>query len=70
MPLSLIKEQKHVYMTTDSHTHQRLDRATWWGCGSHIPGVLDSIPEEDRCVCEPKVERDGKQYPPMAKSPN
>ncbi|KAL7927638.1 hypothetical protein ACQKWADRAFT_9332 [Trichoderma austrokoningii] len=45
-------------------------KATWWGCGKHIPGVLDSIPEESRCACEPKVERDGKQYPPMAASPN
>ena len=31
--------------------------------------VMDSVPEEERCTCEPKVERDGKQYPPMAKQP-
>ncbi|KAH6606539.1 hypothetical protein Trco_005692, partial [Trichoderma cornu-damae] len=47
-----------------------LDKATWWGCGKHIPTVLDSIPEEEWCACEPRVERDGKEYPPMAKSPS
>lgn len=40
------------------------DKATWWGCGSHIPAVLDSVPESERCTCTPKVERDGKEYPP------
>jgi hypothetical protein len=29
--------------------------------------VMDSIPAEEQCVCEPKVEIDGKQYPPKAK---
>jgi hypothetical protein len=32
--------------------------------------VMDSIKEDDRCTCEPKVEREGKQYPPMAKQPS
>jgi hypothetical protein len=27
---------------------------------------MDSIPEEDRCTCEPKVEVEGKMYPPKA----
>jgi hypothetical protein len=26
---------------------------------------MDGIPESERCTCEPKVERDGKMYPPM-----
>ncbi|KAL5042075.1 hypothetical protein BDW71DRAFT_211533 [Aspergillus fruticulosus] len=39
-------------------------KTTWWGCGNHIPAVLDAVPESERCTCEPKVERDGKQYPP------
>ncbi|KAI6880539.1 hypothetical protein KC360_g6953 [Hortaea werneckii] len=39
-------------------------KATWWGCGEHIPKVLDSVPEADRCSCEPKIEKEGKQYPP------
>jgi hypothetical protein len=31
--------------------------------------VMDNIPDEERCTCEPKVERDGKAYPPKAKNP-
>lgn len=45
------------------------DKATWWGCGLHIPGVLDSVPEAERCGCEPKVEVDGVKYPPKASQP-
>jgi hypothetical protein len=40
------------------------EKTTWWGCGAHIPAVLDSVPESERCTCTPKVERDGKEYPP------
>ncbi len=29
---------------------------------------MDSIKETERCTCEPKIERDGKQYPPKAAS--
>ncbi|KAL3487486.1 hypothetical protein BJX62DRAFT_240978 [Aspergillus germanicus] len=39
-------------------------KTTWWGCGAHIPAVLDCVPESERCTCTPKVERDGKEYPP------
>ena len=46
-----------------------VDKATWWGCGNHVPTIMDSVPEEDRCACEPQVEREGKMYPPMAKQP-
>ncbi|EMF12786.1 uncharacterized protein SEPMUDRAFT_44142 [Sphaerulina musiva SO2202] len=45
-------------------------KSTWWGCGSHVPSVMDSINEADRCTCEPKVEKDGKSYPPMGKNPS
>jgi hypothetical protein len=27
---------------------------------------MDSVPDADRCTCEPQVEKDGKKYPPMA----
>jgi hypothetical protein len=27
---------------------------------------MDSVPESERCTCEPKVEKDGKKYPPKA----
>lgn len=42
------------------------EKKSWWGCGGHIPGVMKSIAPEDRCSCEPKVEKDGTKYPPMA----
>ncbi|KAL2214932.1 hypothetical protein M432DRAFT_643160 [Thermoascus aurantiacus ATCC 26904] len=45
-------------------------KATWFGCGQHIPTVMDQVPEQDRCRCEPKVEKDGKLYPPKADKPN
>jgi hypothetical protein len=28
--------------------------------------VMDAISPEQRCTCEPRIERDGKEYPPMA----
>jgi len=43
-------------------------KLTWFGCGQHVPSVMDAIPTEGRCTCEPKVEKDGKEYPPKAKS--
>ncbi|KAI1386983.1 uncharacterized protein F4822DRAFT_331588 [Hypoxylon trugodes] len=42
-------------------------QTSWLGCGSHIPSVLDHVPTEDWCTCKPKVEVNGKEYPPMAK---
>ncbi|PMD64287.1 uncharacterized protein K444DRAFT_521499 [Hyaloscypha bicolor E] len=44
-------------------------KATWSGCGAHVPGVMDSIPANERCSCEPKIERDGKKYPPQGSNP-
>jgi len=41
-------------------------KKSWWGCGNHIPSVLDSVAEAERCTCEPKVEKEGKTYPPKA----
>lgn len=43
-----------------------VDKTTWWGCGNHVPSVLDQVPVEERCSCNPKVVKDGKEYPPMA----
>ncbi|KAI9823389.1 MAG: hypothetical protein M1826_007745 [Phylliscum demangeonii] len=39
-------------------------KRTWWGCGRHIPSVLDAVPAEQWCGCEPGVERAGTRYPP------
>jgi len=30
---------------------------------------MDIIPENERCTCGPKVERDGKMYPPGTMRP-
>lgn len=28
---------------------------SWWGCGKHIPQVMDALPPDERwCSCEPK----------------
>ncbi len=40
------------------------DKATWMGCGQHVPNVMDAIPQDQWCTCEPKVEKKGQQYPP------
>ncbi|KAI0404926.1 hypothetical protein F4802DRAFT_597603 [Xylaria palmicola] len=40
---------------------------TWMGCGRHIPAALASVPADELCTCGPKVEVDGKEYPPRAK---
>ncbi|KAL2357744.1 hypothetical protein BJ546DRAFT_834914 [Cryomyces antarcticus] len=44
-------------------------KATWWGCGNHVPMVMDPIPEEERCTCEPKIEKEGNKYPPKGPQP-
>jgi hypothetical protein len=41
------------------------DKTTWWGCGKHVPGVMENIPSEQWCTCAPRVEREGHKYPPM-----
>lgn len=63
---------KKTPLTTKKHTLKPplLDKTSWWGCGSHISSVLDSVPAAERCECEPKVEVGGTSYPPMAASPN
>lgn len=43
------------------------DKQAWFGCGNHVASVFANVPEDDWCTCEPKVEKDGKQYPPQAK---
>ncbi|KEF60087.1 uncharacterized protein A1O9_04937, partial [Exophiala aquamarina CBS 119918] len=42
------------------------EKQTWWGCGNHIPSVMDSIPESERCTCTPTREVEGKTYPPKS----
>jgi len=42
---------------------------SWWGCGKHVTTVLEATPSSKWCTCDPRIERGGKQYPPMAKQP-
>jgi hypothetical protein len=61
----------------DHHHHRKLtpplldatEKTTWFGCGEHIPSVLGSVPEEQLCSCSPKVEKEGKEYPPKGPKP-
>ncbi|KAK4140044.1 uncharacterized protein C8A04DRAFT_15301 [Dichotomopilus funicola] len=39
-------------------------KTTWFGCGFHVPSVMDSVPKDEWCTCEPKVEKSGREYPP------
>ncbi|EGS20622.1 uncharacterized protein CTHT_0024560 [Thermochaetoides thermophila DSM 1495] len=40
-------------------------KTTWRGCGGHIANVFANVAEDQWCTCEPKVEVNGKQYPPQ-----
>jgi len=44
-------------------------KVSWIGCGLHVPRVMDIIPENERCTCGPKVEKEGKMYPPGTMRP-
>ncbi|OJJ79784.1 uncharacterized protein ASPGLDRAFT_52320 [Aspergillus glaucus CBS 516.65] len=50
-------------------TCSNCNKTTWWGCGSHIPSVMDAVTQDERCTCTPQVEREGKAYPPKAENP-
>ncbi|PGH19030.1 hypothetical protein AJ79_00064 [Helicocarpus griseus UAMH5409] len=39
-------------------------KATWRGCGQHIPRVMEAIPADQWCTCTPKTKVDDKEYPP------
>ncbi|KAI0969981.1 hypothetical protein F4678DRAFT_437234 [Xylaria arbuscula] len=54
-----------VSTITDSSTYK--GKTAWRGCGSHVSMVLDSVPADKLCTCEPKVVLGGKEYPPQAK---
>ncbi|KAL2256755.1 hypothetical protein VTK26DRAFT_1178 [Humicola hyalothermophila] len=43
-------------------------KKTWRGCGNHVPSVFANVPEDEWCTCEPKVEINGKSYPPQLKA--
>ncbi|KAM7213518.1 hypothetical protein V8F06_011073 [Rhypophila decipiens] len=52
----------------------RKDHMTWGGCGRHVSEVMDKIPHDEWCTCQPKYEKDeegGKKefYPPKESAP-
>ncbi|KAL2156199.1 hypothetical protein VTH82DRAFT_944 [Thermothelomyces myriococcoides] len=50
-----------------SATCSTCGKQTWRGCGEHVASVLANVPETKWCTCEPKIEKDGKLYPPQAR---
>ncbi|KAI0204733.1 hypothetical protein F4808DRAFT_308136 [Astrocystis sublimbata] len=42
-------------------------KTSWVGCGSHVAMVLDAVPADQLCTCQPKFVSNGKEYPPKAK---
>ncbi|KAF2671081.1 hypothetical protein BT63DRAFT_423337 [Microthyrium microscopicum] len=48
-----------------SATCDKCQKTTWRGCGNHVPGVFESVPKDQWCECEPKVTKEGHEYPPM-----
>jgi hypothetical protein len=57
----ILQKQTTCYILTNNE-----GKETWWGCGSHVASVMDSIPEANRCECAPKKKIGEKEYPPMA----
>ncbi|KAB5580870.1 hypothetical protein GE09DRAFT_455006 [Coniochaeta sp. 2T2.1] len=50
-------------------TCTKCHKLSWWGCGKHVPRVLERIDASKRCSCEPTITRDNRSYPPMAEDP-
>ncbi|KAK5023986.1 hypothetical protein LTR16_012346, partial [Cryomyces antarcticus] len=59
----------HAFFSSPPSADLPKEKATWWGCGNHVPMVMDPIPEEERCTCEPKIEKEGNKYPPKGPQP-
>ncbi|ODV91964.1 hypothetical protein CANCADRAFT_30245 [Tortispora caseinolytica NRRL Y-17796] len=39
---------------------------TWYGCGQHIPSVMDNIDPKEWCSCD----KGGSKYPPKGEPPH
>jgi hypothetical protein len=40
----------HYTLFWTEEADRLLDKASWVGCGQHIPSVMDKVPEADRCT--------------------
>ncbi|KAI8221756.1 putative sterigmatocystin biosynthesis P450 monooxygenase STCB [Colletotrichum sp. SAR 10_77] len=58
------KIDKQALIDSWKKTSPKLAKATWRGCGQHIPSALSGVPEDQWCTCTPKVTVNGKEYPP------
>lgn len=59
--------ESHQNPLTETQTHRRQTaKATWRGCGSHIPQAMGNIPPSEWCSCPPRVTVNGRQYPAAA----
>ncbi|KWU42392.1 hypothetical protein RHOSPDRAFT_36100 [Rhodotorula sp. JG-1b] len=44
-------------------------KKTWWGCGQHIASVMDQVPADEQCHCEPHNPlKPGEKPPPSSTS--
>ncbi|KAL8837231.1 MAG: hypothetical protein Q9170_002604 [Blastenia crenularia] len=65
-PPSTAMTDKSVQKRSSGGYIAGLGKSSWWGCGGHVPQVMDSLPKDSWCTCDPKIEREGKMYPPQA----
>jgi hypothetical protein len=45
----------HLFMKTKLTPIFQTEKITWWGCGNHVPSVMDSILDEERCTVSPSL---------------
>jgi hypothetical protein len=51
---SLIKSRTHTVIRMCLRgTCPTCSGSSWWGCGKHVPSIMDSIPDSERYVCLP-----------------
>ncbi|KAK9340984.1 hypothetical protein V1521DRAFT_422830 [Lipomyces starkeyi] len=66
LSISIFSDLSHLFNMCKPSVCDTCSGKTWFGCGLHIPSVLDSVPKEEWCKC-PKPE--GSQYPPKGSVP-
>lgn len=50
----LFRFQSPFGTSPQATTNPHIEKATWFGCGQHVPSVMDNVPTEERCsVCLP-----------------
>jgi hypothetical protein len=48
-------------------TCEKCQKATWIGCGQHIPSAMDPVPKEQWCTCaHPADSKTSRDYPPKS----